>query len=208
MLEQGTGDQVEGVAPLGQQHAAAVLLVGQDALHLLVDDPGRLVAVVAGGHEVLAEEHLVVAAPGHGAHTVAHAPLTHHLAGQLGCTHQVVAGAGRDHAEHQFLGDAAAHPQHQRVLEVVLPVDVALLLRKLHRDAQSHAAGDDRDLVQGVGGGQHGGAEGVPGLVVGDRLLLGDGQRQRLALLAHERAVAGRLEVVGVDGIGTLAYRH
>ena len=46
-----------------------------------------------------------------------------------------------------------------------------------------------------VGVGEHGGAHGVAGLVVGGELLLVVGQRHRLAALAHEHAVAGVLEV-------------
>ena len=45
-------------APEG--HPAAVLLLAEDALDLLVDHPGGLVGVVAGVHEVLAQEHLAL----------------------------------------------------------------------------------------------------------------------------------------------------
>src|SRR5688572_30355280 len=64
-LEQRPGDEVETGAVLAQRVAAAVLLLPQDPLDLLVDDPSRLVAVVPGVHEVLAEEHLALRAPGH-----------------------------------------------------------------------------------------------------------------------------------------------
>ena len=52
---------------------------------------------------------------------------------------EVVVGAGRDDAEHELLGDAAAHGDDERVLEVVLAVDVALLVGQLLGDAERHA---------------------------------------------------------------------
>ena len=54
-------------------------------------------------------------------------------------------------------------------------------------------------LVDRVGVGQHVGQHGVAALVVGHPLLLVVGERHRLAALAHEHAVAGRLEVLHVD---------
>ena len=54
MLQQRPGYQVEPVAVLGEGRPAPVLLLAQDALDLLVDYPGRVVAVVAGLHQVLA----------------------------------------------------------------------------------------------------------------------------------------------------------
>ena len=201
MFEQCPGDEVEGVPVLGEEVAAPALLLGEDPLDLLVDHPGRLVAVVARRHQVVAEEHLVLAVPGHRSDLLAHAPFPDHLAGQFGGAHEVVAGAGGEHAEDHLFGDAASHAHHERVLDVVLPVEVALFLGKLHGHAEGHAARDDRDLVQRVGGGQHRGAERVAGLVVGDGLLFGVGERHRLAFLSHEDAVPGDLEVFGVDAV-------
>ena len=73
-------------------------------------------------------------------------------------------------------------------------------------DAEGHAGGEDRDFVDGVGVGEHGGAHGVTGLVVGDALLLLVGERHRLAALAHEHAVPGLLEVVHADLFRALAH--
>ena len=109
--------------------AAAFLGLAEDALDLFVDHPGGVVGVVAGVHEVLAEEDLALGAPGHGPDTGAHAPFAHHLAGQLGGADEVVVGAGGDHAEDELLGDAPAHADDEGVLDVVLAVDVALLDR-------------------------------------------------------------------------------
>ena len=58
---------------------------------------------------------------------------------------------------------------------------------------------EDRDLVQRVGVGEHGGEHGVAALVVGGGpLLLGD-EHQALAPGAHDHAVAGVLEVDPLD---------
>ena len=54
MFEQCPGHEVEGLPVLGQQVPAALLLFDEDPLDLLVDDPGRLVAVVAGGEHLVA----------------------------------------------------------------------------------------------------------------------------------------------------------
>ena len=48
VLEQAAGHQVEAVAVLGEELAAALLAVAEDLLDLLVDDAGGLVGVVAG----------------------------------------------------------------------------------------------------------------------------------------------------------------
>ena len=61
-------------------------------------------------------------------------------------------------------------------------------------------------LCSGSAVGEHRGAHGVAGLVVGDGLLLEVGERHRLAALAHEHAVAGLLEVALVDLGAALAH--
>ena len=107
---------------------ARLLLLGEDPGDLLVDQLGGVVAVLATrGHQVLAEEHLLLAAPRHRADRVAHAPLAHHAAGDAGGLFEVVGGAGVEMAEDDLLGDAAAHRLADRVLEVLLGVGVALL---------------------------------------------------------------------------------
>ena len=184
-----------------EQGTTARLLVDEDPLDLLVDQLGRVVAVLTTGEEVVSQEYLAPATPGHRADALAHAPFPDHLAGQLGGADQVVAGAGGGDAEDELLGHPPTEAHDERVLDEVLPVEVPLLLRQLHGHAESHAAGDDRHLVQGVGGGKHGGTEGMARLVVGDGLFLARREGQRLTLLAHEGAIPGLLEVVGLDGV-------
>ena len=108
-------------------------------------------------------------------------------------------GAGRLVAEHELLGDAPAEPDDERVDDVLALVDVALLERELLGDAERHAGGEDRHLVQRVGVLEHVRAHRVAALVVRDDLLLFLRQRERLALEAHEHAVARGVEVFLVD---------
>ena len=172
VLEQRLGDQLEAAAVLGDQLGGPLLLLGEDAGDLLVEQLGGVVAVLAAArHQVLAEEHLLLAAPRHRADAVAHAPLADHPAGDAGGLLEVVGGAGVEVVEHDLLGDAAAHRLADGVLEVLLGVGVALL-RQAPRDAEGHAARQDRDLVQRVAVGQHGGQQGVAALVVGGGPLL------------------------------------
>ncbi len=121
--------RVEAGAVLGEHLAAAVLLVAEDPLDLFVDDAGGLVGVVARVHEVLAEEDRALRSPRHRTDAIRHAPLAHHLAGELGVADEVVLGAGRLVTEDQLLGDPAAEADDERVGDVLALVDVALLDR-------------------------------------------------------------------------------
>ena len=92
-----------------QNRERALVVLGDDALHFLVDAERRVLAVVRVLRDLAAEEDLLfLLAEGERAHRVAHAPLADHAAGQLGGALEVVAGAGRDLAEHDLFGDAAA----------------------------------------------------------------------------------------------------
>ena len=95
----------------------------------------------------------------------------------------------------ELLGDAPAEPDDQRVDDVLALVDVAFLERKLLGDAERHAGGQDRHLVERVGELEHVRAHRVTALVVRDDLLLLLRQRKRLALEAHQHAVARGVEV-------------
>src|SRR5215210_5671740 len=71
VVEQGAGHRVEARAVAAQDLTGPVLLFAQDALDLLVDDPGCLVAVVTVVHEVLAQENHALRAPRHGPDPIA-----------------------------------------------------------------------------------------------------------------------------------------
>jgi hypothetical protein len=153
--------------------SGALFLLAQDPRDLFVDDPARVLGVVPGVHEVLAEEDHALRAPGHRADAVGHAPLADHLAGELGVALQVVARPGREVAVDEELGDPSAHAHGERVLDVLARVDVALLEGQLLGDAERHAGRDDAHLEQRVGVREHVGEHRVAGLVEGDALLLG-----------------------------------
>ena len=81
---------------------------------------------------------------------------------------KVVGGAGRDRAEHELLGDAAAQ-QHRHVVDQLLArLQVAVLRGQVERVAERAAARHDRDPVDAVDRRQQLAAERVAGLVVGD----------------------------------------
>ena len=117
-------------------------------------------------------------------------------------------GAGRLVAEHELLGDAPAEPDDERVGDVLALVDVAFLERELLRDAERHARRQDRHLVERVGVLEHVRAHGVTALVVRDDLLLLLRERERLALQAHEHAVACGVEVLLVDLVRAAPHRE
>src|SRR5204862_197756 len=75
-----------------QEELGALVGLEQDAAHLGVDLDGGLLGVVDLLREVAAEEYLLfLLAEGHRPELVAHAPLAHHLARQLGGALDVVA---------------------------------------------------------------------------------------------------------------------
>ena len=109
-------------------------------------------------------------------------------------------------AEHHLFGDAPAERDDDGVGDVLLLVDVLLLDRELLRDAERHAGGQDRDLVHGVGVVEDVGEHRVAAFVVRDDLLLLLGEGHRVALEAHQHAVACGLEVLCVDELGAAPH--
>ena len=107
-------------------------------LALLVADPQRR----------LRQPHVAVRrAPDAGG---AHRVVVDHRVGDLGDALEVVGGAGRDRAEDDLLGDAAAE-QHGHVVEQLLArLQVAVLGGQVERVAERAAARDDRDPVHAV----------------------------------------------------------
>ena len=76
---------------LRQQRPGPDLLLVEDLGDLLIDEAGGVVGVLAAtGHQVLAEEHLLAAVPGHRSDLLAHAPLADHAPGEAGDDLEVV----------------------------------------------------------------------------------------------------------------------
>ena len=118
------------------------------------------------------------------------------LARQLGGALEVVAGAGRDLSDRDLLGDAAAQQDRDLIVQVVARVVVLLVGRQLLRQAERHAARDDRHLVDRIGVRQQHGEQRVAGLVDRRDPLLVVADDHRAALGAHQDLVLGELEVV------------
>ena len=86
-----------------------------------------------------------------GAERVAHAELGDHRARDVGGALQVVLRAGRDLAERDLLGRAAAEQHRELAEQIAARHQVAILERQLHRVAErAEAALHDRDLVHRV----------------------------------------------------------
>ena len=170
-----------------------------DLLDLRVDLVRGRFRIVLRAAEVPAQEDLPLRLAEGERSELAHAPFADHLAGEIGRLFDVVPGAGRHVAEEPLFGDAAAHHDGDRRLEVFLRVRVLVLDRELHRHAQRAAARDDRDLVDRVGVREHRGDEGVAALVVRRVLLLLFGHDHRLALGTHHHLVLRVLEVDHLD---------
>ncbi len=85
--------------------------------------------------------------------------------------------------------------------------DVTVLFGQRHGHPEGHAAGDDRDLVQRIGLVENVGEQGVATLVEGNSLALVVLKNHRVALLAHQDAVARGLEVLHANGGRVATYR-
>ena len=123
-----------------------------DAADLLVDDRRHLfrvgallTQVAAQKDELFAMAHLDIA------ELVRHAPLRDHPARDLRRLLNVIFRAGGDIAEDDLLRDAPAHDSGDLIHQLIARDQVLVLLRQAQRPAERHPAGDDRDLVHGVG---------------------------------------------------------
>src|SRR5438045_4209835 len=93
--QEAFGDLQQRLFAAGEQLVGALVVVGNKALYFLVDLERRVLAVILVLRNLAAEEDLLLLlAERERAHGVAHAPLAHHLARQLGRALEIVAGAG------------------------------------------------------------------------------------------------------------------
>ena len=120
----------------------------------------------------------------------AHAVLGDHRAGDLGGLVDVGRRAGGRLAEHQFLGRAATHREHQPRDHLRAGHQALVVLGHRHGVSAGAAAGQDRHLVDGLDVGHRPGRQGVAALVIGGDLLL---------VLADDPALAARTTDHAVD---------
>ena len=163
---------------------------------LFVDLLGLLLAEILAGHEVAAEEDVVVVvAVRDGTQAIAHAVLADHLAREARRLLQVVRRAGRQMPEDDLLGGSPAHRVANHRKDLVAREVVAVLGRQRLRDAEGHPARDDRDLVHRIAAlGEHR-DERMAALVIRRDALVLVGHHETAALGAEQHLVLGALEV-------------
>src|SRR5581483_11748516 len=172
------------------------------AAHLLVDQLGGALGVVAGGADGAPEEgELLLVAEGDRAEPLAHAVLLDHRPRQLGGARDVVVGAGANLAEYLGLGGASAERGGEARLELRAGPEPAILLGQEAGCAGGKAAGDDADLVDRVVVLQVAADQRVAALVVGGDALLALREQAALALRAGEDALERLLQLGQVDGL-------
>jgi hypothetical protein len=98
--------------------------------------------------------------------------LRHHLARQTRRVLEVIRGTSRALPENEFLGDKTAQTGRQTIDELAAAVEVPVFLWQEPGETTRHAASDDADLVRRIRVREHVTHQSVPGLVVGDDLLL------------------------------------
>jgi len=94
LFEQCLGKGFEGSHVLGQHPFGPLIVLGDQAFHFVIDLEGDLFAEVATGGDFSTEEDfLFLLAEGQRAQLLAHTPLAHHLARQVGGPLDVVSRA-------------------------------------------------------------------------------------------------------------------
>ncbi len=175
-------------------------LVGlvDQAAHFQVDLASRFLAEIAMLRDLAAQEDLLLLLAEGERTQAAHAVLANHAPGQISRALNIAARACGHLVEENFLCHASAVSNGQIRFQVFPCVVVAVAGQK-DRNAQSHAARNDGDLVDGVGMFAPERYQRVAGLVVRRHSLLFLGQQHRLALGAHQDLVLGYFEVVHGD---------
>src|SRR5438270_2840494 len=141
--EQRVGHLHQPRLVLHEDLVRAVVRLGDEALHLVVDLQRGVLAVILVLRDLAAEEDLLLLlAEGERSHRVAHAPLAHHAARELRGALEIVAGARGEAIHRDLLGDAAAEQDRDLVVQVIARVIVLLVGRKLLRQSERHAARD------------------------------------------------------------------
>jgi len=106
-------------------------------------------------HDIASEEDLLVSpAEVERPQFLAHAPFADHPAGKVGGPLDIIGGTGGVLLKDDFFGHPAPHQDGDAVGKVVFGIGVAVVFGQLLSQAERAPAGNDGDLVQGIGAGQ------------------------------------------------------
>src|SRR3990167_4977581 len=203
VLHQGLGHGIELVAILFQQAPGSAVALIDDATHLLIDHLGRIgrdIGVLAT--HAAAEEDLALLFGIHQrTELLGQAPFGHHVARQLGGTHDVVRRTGGHAIEAQghLLGDTATEQRADLAGQGALAQAVTILFRQEHGHTQGSPAGDDRHLVDRIMLGHQAANDGMTGLMERRVELFLVRHDHGFALGAHHDLVLGQLEFLHLD---------
>ena len=183
---------MQNVEVVHQYVLGSVVVTVDDVLDLGIDSPRRVIRHMLGlGHRA-AEEHLALLfGIQHRAHLFGHAPLSDHLAGDIGGPFDVVGGSGRHLLTtiDDLFGNPTTIEAGDHRLQILLGVAPAILLGQIHGDTQSATTRDDRDLINRIVIRHHTANDGMSCLVIGRHLLFTFRHDHRLALGAHHDLV-------------------
>ena len=203
LLDQQLTDQlVEDVTVLVEDRPRLGVRGLDELQHLLVDDLGRAVGVLARLQTVHHRGLIVIVGPLDGAELRGEAVFDDHLAGDGRGLLDIVRGAGGRVMEDDLLGGATAHRIRHLVEQLVARLRVAVLGRHDGRVAERAASRQDGDLGDRVGVVQRRGDQRVTALMVGGVAQLVEGHALGLALRAAHHAVDGLVDGAVVDELG------
>ena len=171
-----------------------------DAQGLAVDQRGGVLGIRRGAREVSAEKNAALIVPiGDGAELFAHAVVRDHAARNARRALDVVGRAGRNIADDERLGAAAAEQHDNFALHLTLGQMLMVAVRAGHRDAGSLPGGDNRNLMHGLIGADDLRRDGVACFVVCRDFLVVVRDLMRALLRSHEHAHHRVLDVVHAD---------
>src|SRR5579859_2388926 len=204
-FEKSLGYAFENVAVAGKNAAGSIVGRIDDALHFLVNLHGGVFGEIAVLGDFTAKKDGFILFTVSQRPEFAHAPFADHVPSDVRSTLDVVAGAGGDVAQEDFFRGTSAHQHGKHAFEILARVGMLVGFGQLHGEAESHAAWNDRDFVDGIGARSHGGNQRMPRFVVSGVFLFLVGKNHGLALDAHQDFVLRHLKIGHGDKLAVLA---
>ncbi len=211
VLHQRIFHAVQHVHVIQQDLLGTVVVAVDHLLDLSIDNAGSVIGHVLGLGHAATEEHLAIFfRVEHGTETLGHAPLGHHLAGDVGGTLDVVGCTGRYllGTVDQLFRQTATVQAGDHGLQMLLGVAPAILLRQVHGHTQRTAARNDGDLVDRVMIRYHATNDGVTRFMISRHLLLGLFHHHGATFCAHHDLVLRLLELGHGHHTAALARRE